>query len=205
MYIYVFITILIAFPAARLVWLAITDGLGANPVEFITHSLGTWTLIFLLMTLSITPLRKILTWNALAKHRRTFGLCAFTYACLHMLSYIGLDFWFDWAALQDDIIKHPYLLIGVAGWCLMLPLAVTSTKRMMQRLGRRWGTLHRTIYAIAILGIVHFLMVVKLDPREPAVYALVLFTLLMMRTPWFVIRRPERSERTTAESHMGGA
>lgn len=205
MYINGFVIFLIVCPAARLLWLTLTDGLGANPVEFITHSLGTWTLVFLLMTLSITPLRKIMQWNALAKHRRTFGLCAFTYACLHMLSYVGLDFWFDWAALQDDIIKHPYLLIGVTGWCLMLPLAVTSTKRMMQRLGKRWGTLHRAIYGIAILGIVHFLMVVKLDPREPAVYALVLFTLLMMRTPWFVIRRQERVKHTGTKSRMGGA
>lgn len=174
-------------PVARLIWLAASDGLGANPVEFVIHSLGTWTLVALLVTLGFTPLRLLsgIAWPL--QLRRMCGLYAFFYGCLHMLAYAGLDQWFDWRAISHDVAEHPYVLVGFSALMLMVPLAATSNRAMIRRLGRRWQTLHRLVYLIAILGVTHFWWLVKQDIREPLIYALVLLLLLGVR---IVYRKP---------------
>ena len=169
-------------PLARLVWLGVNDGLGANPIEFITHSTGTWTLVGLLTTLSITPLRKISGWNWLIRLRRMLGLFTFFYACLHFTTYIWLDQFFDMQTVVKDVIKRPFITVGFLAFVLLIPLAVTSTNAMMKRLGgKKWQTLHRLIYAIAVLGVVHYWWLVKKDITQPLIYALVLAVLLGIR------------------------
>jgi len=168
-------------PLARLVWRAYTDELGANPIEFITHSTGIWTLVFLLTTLSVTPLRKITGLNELIKLRRMLGLFAFFYACLHLTTYVVLDQFFDGAAILGDIVKRPYITAGFCGFLLMVPLAATSTRRMIARMGNRWQLLHRLVYVSAAAGVIHFLWLVKADLREPIIYASVLALLLGYR------------------------
>lgn len=168
-------------PLLRLFWLAATDGLGANPVEFVIRSLGTWTLVFLLATLSVTPLRLVFGVKRLMPLRRMLGLFSFFYLCLHLLAYAGLDQWFDWQAITHDIAKHPYVLVGFAAFVLMVPLAATSNQAMIRRLRQRWQTLHRLVYLIAILGMTHYWWLVKKDVREPLIYAAVLFVLLAIR------------------------
>lgn len=174
-------------PLARLVWLAATDGLGANPVEFVIHSLGTWTLVSLLVTLGFTPLRLLtgIAWPL--QLRRMCGLFVFFYGSLHLLAYGGLDQWFDWNAIGKDIVKHPYILVGFTAFVLLIPLAATSNRAMIRRLGKRWQTLHRLVYLIAILGVTHFWWLVKKDISEPLLYALVLLLLLGVRLYY---RRP---------------
>jgi sulfoxide reductase heme-binding subunit YedZ len=168
-------------PLARLVWLGLTDGLGANPVEFVIRSLGTWTLVCLLVTLSVTPIRLIFGINWLVQLRRMMGLFTFFYVCLHLLAYAGLDQWFDWQAIVHDIAKHPYVLVGFSAFVLMIPLAVTSNQAMIRRLRQRWKMLHRLVYLIAILGVTHYWWLVKKDVSEPFIYAVVLFILLAVR------------------------
>ncbi len=158
------------------------DKLGANPIEVITHSTGTWTLVFLLITLSVTPLRRITGINALIKLRRMLGLFAFFYACLHFVTYFWLDQFFDWPAIVKDVIKRPFITVGFSAFVLLLPLAATSTNRMMRWMGgRRWQLLHRLVYVIAIGGVVHYLWLVKKDITQPLIYAAVLSLLLGYR------------------------
>lgn len=177
-------------PLARLAWLGYSDGLGANPIEFITRSTGTWTLVLLLATLSITPLRRLTGYNALIRLRRMLGLFAFFYACLHFTTYIWLDQFFDWASILKDIKKRPFITVGFACFVLLLPLAATSTNAMMRRLGRRWQQLHRLVYLIGIGGVVHYWWLVKKDITQPALYALVLALLLGYRlTIWAQARK----------------
>lgn len=177
-------------PLARLVWLAYSDGLGANPIEFITRSTGTWTLVLLLVTLSVTPLRKLTGYNALIKVRRMLGLFAFFYVCLHFTTYIWLDQFFEWASIVKDIKKRPFITVGFASFVLLIPLALTSTNAMMRRLGRRWQQLHRLVYLIGIGGVVHYWWLVKKDITQPALYALVLAILLGYRlTKWLQARK----------------
>ena len=173
-------------PLARLVVLGFADGLGANPIEFITRSTGTWTLVGLMGTLSITPLRRLTGRAELIRYRRMLGLFTFFYACLHFVTYIWLDQFFDPAAIAKDIIKRPFITVGFAAFMLLIPLAATSTRAMIRRLGRRWQQLHRLVYVIAILGVVHYLWLVKKDLTEPLVYGSVLALLLLMRLPWGV-------------------
>jgi sulfoxide reductase heme-binding subunit YedZ len=173
--------VLALLPLARLVWLSVTDGLGANPVEFVMRSLGTWTLVCLLVTLSVTPIRLIFGIKWLVPLRRMMGLFTFFYVCLHLLAYAGLDQWFDWRAIVHDIAKHPYVLVGFSAFVLMIPLAVTSNQAMIRRLRQRWQTLHRLVYLIAILGVTHYWWLVKKDVTEPLIYAIVLFFLLAVR------------------------
>lgn len=173
--------ILALLPLARLVWLAATDGLGANPVEFVIRSLGTWALVGLLITLSVTPLRLIFGIKWPMQLRRMMGLFSFFYVCLHLLAYAGLDQWFDWHAITHDIAKHPYVLVGFSAFVLMVPLAVTSNQAMIRKLRQNWQKLHRLVYLIAILGVTHFWWLVKKDVREPLIYALVLCILLSIR------------------------
>jgi sulfoxide reductase heme-binding subunit YedZ len=164
-----------------LIWNLFQDNLGANPIEEVIHQTGDWTLRFLLITLSLTPLRQLtgsVTW---IQFRRMMGLYAFFYACLHLLAYVVLDQFFDWPAILKDIVKHPYITVGFAAWLLLIPLALTSTKGMMKRLGRRWKTLHRLVYLIGILGVIHFAWLVKADYQEPIIYGAILAVLLGMR------------------------
>ena len=168
-------------PIVRLVWLGINDGLGANPIELIERSTGFWTLVILLATLSLTPVRLLwgISWQL--QCRRMVGLMMFFYASLHITAYLWLDYGFDWADIIKDILKHPYVLVGAAAYLLTVPLAVTSNQYMMQVLRKHWKQLHMSIYLIATLGVVHFFWLVKKDIREPLFYALVLAVLLGIR------------------------
>jgi methionine sulfoxide reductase heme-binding subunit len=173
-------------PLARLIVLGGSGGLGANPIEFITRSIGTWTLVGLMVTLAVTPLRRLTGRADLIRYRRMLGLFTFFYACLHFVTYIWLDQFFDPAAIAKDIVKRPFITIGFSAFVLLLPLAATSTHAMMRRLGRRWQQLHRLVYVIALLGVIHYLWLVKKDMTEPLIYGGVLVLLLAMRLPWGV-------------------
>jgi methionine sulfoxide reductase heme-binding subunit len=168
-------------PLMRLVWLGFNDDLGANPIEFIEHSTGFWALFILLITLSITPL-KLMTGRAwVVQLRRMLGLYMFFYVCVHLLAYIWLDYSFDWQEIYIDIIKHPYVLVGFSAFLLIIPLAVTSNNAAMRKMRERWKALHKTVYLIAILGIVHFWWLVKKDITQPLLFALVLLLLFGIR------------------------
>lgn len=178
-------------PLGRLAWFAYSGGLGANPIEFITRSTGTWTLVFLLITLSVTPLRHLTGRNQLIRYRRLLGLFAFFYACLHFTTYIWLDQFFEWPAIVKDVIKRPFITVGFASFILLIPLAATSTHAMQRRLKRRWQQLHRVVYLIAIGGVVHYWWLVKKDITEPLLYAVALAVLLGVRLVyWFINRTP---------------
>lgn len=169
-------------PLVRLIVLGFTDGLGANPIEFITRSTGTWTLTFLLVTLSITPLRKILNQPGLVRLRRMFGLFAFFYVSLHFITYIWLDQFFDLAEIAKDIVKRPFITVGFLAFVLLIPLAATSNDAVIKRMGaQRWQRLHRLVYVIGILGVVHYWWLVKKDLTQPIIYASVLAMLLAYR------------------------
>jgi sulfoxide reductase heme-binding subunit YedZ len=172
-------------PFARLVLFALTDQLGANPIEFVIRSLGTWTLTLLLITLSITPLRRLTGLNSLIRVRRMLGLFTFFYACLHFLTYAGVDQFFDLTAILADVIKRPYITVGFICLMLLIPLAVTSTNAMQRRIGgRRWQLLHRLVYLIAAGGVLHYFQLVKKDITQPVLYGLVLSLLLGLRLWW---------------------
>jgi methionine sulfoxide reductase heme-binding subunit len=157
-------------------------GLGANPVEALEHKTGDWTLRFLLITLAITPLRKLLHLPALIKFRRMFGLFAFFYACLHFTTYLGVDKFFNVHEILADIVKRKYITVGFLAFVLLIPLAVTSTAGWIRRLGgKRWQRLHRLIYFSAIAGVIHYLWLVKADIREPLEYGAILAVLLAYR------------------------
>jgi sulfoxide reductase heme-binding subunit YedZ len=168
-------------PILKLVWDAFTDGLEADPVKDITHRTGWWTLTFILLTLSVTPVRKLTGWNPVIKLRRMLGLFAFFYASLHFLTYAGLDQLFSFEYVGEDILKRPYITVGFTAFLLLIPLAVTSTKGWIRRLGKRWQKLHRLIYVSAVLGVVHFYWSVKADVREPLLFAALLALLLGFR------------------------
>ncbi|HSQ11360.1 MAG TPA: protein-methionine-sulfoxide reductase heme-binding subunit MsrQ [Burkholderiaceae bacterium] len=182
-------------PLLALIYRATDGGLGANPVEAILRSLGTWTLVLLLVTLAITPLRWLTGWAWLLRLRRMLGLTSFFYALLHVVAFVWLDHWFEWAAIVADVVKRPYLTFGFAAFVLMIPLAATSTNAMVRRLGgRQWQQLHRLVYGIAVLGVLHFWFhkLAKNDLAEPALYAAVLAVLLGTRLIhwWVASRRP---------------
>jgi methionine sulfoxide reductase heme-binding subunit len=158
------------------------DWLGANPAEYITRATGDWTLRFLLLTLAVTPLRKLTGWHALARYRRMLGLYAFFYGVIHLSSYLAFDHAFDAADILKDIVKRPFITVGFITLVLMAPLAITSTNAMVRRLGaRRWLALHRLVYLIAPLGVLHFWWMVKKDVSEPALYAAIVAALLGYR------------------------
>ncbi|MER2528538.1 MAG: protein-methionine-sulfoxide reductase heme-binding subunit MsrQ [Candidatus Competibacter denitrificans] len=171
-------------PLAWLGWRVWQDALGSNPVETLSHFTGDWTLRFLLLTLAITPLRRLSGWQWPLKVRRMIGLFAFFYACLHMSVYLIFDQFFDWVSILEDVTERPYITVGFAAWLLLIPLAITSTNRMMKRLGRRWQQLHRLVYLIGLLGVLHYLWLVKTDFREPLLYAGLLAALLGYRLWW---------------------
>jgi methionine sulfoxide reductase heme-binding subunit len=177
-------------PLGRLAWKGFSDGLGANPIEFITLSTGTWTLIFLLATLSITPLRKLTGRQILIRFRRLIGLFAFFYAVLHFTIYMWLDKFFDLPEMARDVAKRPFITAGFFAFLLLIPLAATSTTASIRRLGgRRWQLLHRLIYISAASAVLHFWWKVKADTREPAIYAIVLAALLAYRAALALSRR----------------
>jgi sulfoxide reductase heme-binding subunit YedZ len=155
-----------------------------NPIEFVTRSLGTWALSFLLITLAVTPLRKLSGWSELLRVRRMLGLTAFFYALVHWLSYLWLDQFFDWSAILKDIVKRPFITIGMATFLLLLPLALTSTNAAMRRLKRNWQRLHRLVYPAAICAVLHYFWLVKQDITQPTLYAFVLAVLLGLRIWW---------------------
>lgn len=170
-------------PAA---WLAsdfLRDRLGANPIEEVLHRLGWWGLVFLILSLAVTPVRRLTGWNRLVRHRRFVGLVAFGYLTAHFLSYVVLDQFFAWSYILEDIVERPFVMSGFAAWLLLIPLAVTSTRRWIRRLGRRWMNLHRLVYVAGALGVLHYYWKVKADTREPLIFAMVLLVLLLLRTP----------------------
>jgi methionine sulfoxide reductase heme-binding subunit len=169
-------------PLGRLGWRAYSGSLGANPIEAITHATGDWTLIFLLITLAITPLRKLTNQLWLIRFRRMSGLFAFFYGTLHFLTYIWLDKFFDVDEMLADVAKRRFITAGFTGFGLLIPLAITSTNSWIRRLGgRRWNLLHRLIYFSAMAGVVHYAWLVKADLHKPLEYALVLSILLGYR------------------------
>jgi methionine sulfoxide reductase heme-binding subunit len=180
------------YPLARIVLLGVTDRLGANPIEFITRSTGLWTLVFLCITLAVTPLRRLTGVTTLARFRRMLGLYAFFYATLHFTTYLWFDKWFDVAAILKDIGKRPFITVGFAAFVLLIALAVTSPRAMVRKLGRRWQTLHRTIYAIGGLAILHFwwMRAGKHDLILPKIYGAIMVALLGWRLlAWLRERR----------------
>ena len=181
-------------PLARLAWKALHYALGANPIQVITFSTGTWTLVFLLTTLSITPLRKLTKRYWLITYRRMLGLFAFFYGCLHFTTYIWLDQFFDVHSIYKDVLKRPFITAGFTAFVLMIPLAATSTQWAIRKLGRRWQLLHRLIYLSAIAGVVHYIWLVKKDVRTPVIYAIVLGVLLLYRIVALLLSRvPSRA------------
>jgi sulfoxide reductase heme-binding subunit YedZ len=161
-------------------------------VETLSHRTGDWSLRFLLLTLAVTPLRRLTGWNGLQRFRRMLGLFAFFHVCLHFGVYLIFDQFFDLSAIIADVAKRPYITVGFAAFVLLIPLAVTSTNRMIKRLGRNWQRLHRLVYLIAILGVLHYLWLVKADLREPLMYAGILAVLLGYRL-WWQIRVTDKN------------
>ena len=178
-------------PLGALIWRGLHHGLGANPVEFIQLTTGRWTLRFLIFTLCITPLRKVLNLPDLIRFRRMLGLFAFSYLCVHFLTYLLLDQSFDFAAISKDIGKRPFITVGFLGFLFLFPMAVTSTAGWIRRLGgKRWRLIHRGIYFAAVCGVIHYYRKVKSDVRLPVFYgALVAILLLWRLGDWFFKRR----------------
>lgn len=168
-------------PAGLLVWRGLTDDLTANPIQFITHRTGDWTLRFLLITLAITPLRRVTGWHSIIRLRRMVGLFAFFYGTLHLLTFVVLDFFFAFDLMLEQVAEQKFITAGFTAFVLMTPLAVTSTQAMVRRLGRRWQALHRLVYVSAIAGVVHYAWQSKVDARLPLMYAMVLVVLLGFR------------------------
>ena len=192
--------LLCLIPFADLVWRIIKRDLGANPVEFLQHATGDWTLRFLVFTLSITPFRKLLKLPDLIRFRRMLGLFAFFYVCLHFLTYLGPDQSFDLSAMWKDVAKRPFITVGFTAFVLLIPLAMTSTAGWIRRLGgKRWQLLHRCIYAAAVCGVIHYYWLVKSDVRKPLFYGALVGILLLWRLgDWFFKRRSQALLRISA-------
>lgn len=189
--------VLCALPAAYLGIEALRDRLTANPVEHITHFTGYWAVTLLLVTLAVSPARRLSGWNGLIKLRRPIGLFAFFYVCLHFTTYLVLDHFFYWPTIVEDILDRPFITVGFLAFILLIPLAFTSTKGWIRRLGKRWQTLHRLVYLAAGLGVLHYFWGQKADTRRPLIYAAILAVLLAFRIPGLVRRR--RAARTRSE------
>jgi methionine sulfoxide reductase heme-binding subunit len=174
------------YPLARAAWW-LRDGLrglGANPIERILHHTGWWALILLLIALAVTPLRRITGLNQLARLRRPLGLFAFFYATLHLAIYVGLDQFFAWAFIMEDLLERPFITVGFLAWLLLLPLALTSNRASVIRLGRRWVLLHKLVYLAAPLAVIHYFWRVRADTRAPLLFAATLVVLMALRIPW---------------------
>jgi methionine sulfoxide reductase heme-binding subunit len=178
----IFVFALCLIPLLLLGWRGYRQDLGANPIEFITHATGTWTLRFLVFTLAVTPFRKLLRLPELIKFRRMLGLFAFFYGCLHLTTYLWLDKFFDWREILKDVEKRRFIMAGFTGYVAMVPLAITSTTGWIRRLGgKRWQRLHRLVYLSPIAGVVHYYWLVKSDIRQPALYGFLVGILLLYR------------------------
>lgn len=171
------------------------DNLGANPIEYIEKHFGLWALIFLCLTLSLTPLKRLTQFGQWILYRRMLGLFVFFYASVHLLIYLGLDYQFAWPDIQDDILKHKYVLVGFLAWLLLIPLAFTSTNTMIKKLKRRWKSLHQLIYLVAVLAILHFFWLVKKDLTEPIIYGSILATLLLIRVYYFAKNKQSKNKK----------
>lgn len=189
-------------PLGLLVVGALQQDLGANPIERITHQTGTWTLILLMATLAITPLRRITGIHQLIAFRRMIGLFAFFYGTLHLMTYVWLDKFFDWHAIVKDVYKRPFITAGFTAFVLMVPLAVTSTKGWIRRLGKKWTALHRLIYLSATAGVVHYIWLVKKDIRTPMIFAVILAVLLLWRIGAWYGKRQKSSAAKLVEPRM---
>ena len=159
----------------------IFNQLGPEPVKEITHVTGNWTLRFIIITLAMTPLQKFTKLNFWITYRRMFGLFVFFYASAHMMTYVGIDYRFDWSSISDDIIKKKFIFAGFLAWLLLVPLALTSSKRMIRLLRDKWKKLHKLIYIISLLGIIHYLWLVKVVTVEPLIYLIIIVILLTLR------------------------
>lgn len=180
-------------PLAVLVWTGFQNELGANPVQFVEHWTGDWTIRFLIITLCITPFRKLLHLPQLIRFRRMLGLFAFFYACLHFSTWIGLDRFFNLSDMWADVLKRRFITVGFAGFVLLIPLAITSTKGWIRRLGgKRWQLLHRAIYLSAIAGVIHYYWLVKSDERKPLQYAAIVASLLAWRVGAWLYKRRQK-------------
>jgi sulfoxide reductase heme-binding subunit YedZ len=169
-------------PVLWLCWLALNNGLGANPIEKLIRYNGDWALRFLLIGLVVTPLRLVTGWTEIARVRRMLGLFAFFYVCLHLSAYVGLDRFFDWSAIWADIIKRVYITVGMGAFLTLIPLAMTSTAGMVKRMGAKsWRRMHRVIYFTTIAAIIHYIMMLKAGYQEPAIYGAILAVLLAIR------------------------
>ena len=189
--------ILCGLPFTWLLVAAFSDGLGPNPVETITFTTGDWSLRLLLITLGITPLRNLSGYSGLLRLRRMLGLYAFFYVCLHFFTYLLLDAEFDLAWIVEDIRKRLYITVGFSGFCLLLPLALTSSNAMIRRLGaKRWQRLHSIVYICALAGVLHYLWLVKADTRDPLIYAGIFVTLMILRLPIISQRLGRRRRRS---------
>ena len=190
--------LLALIPFARLAYGAFTDGLGANPLEFITWNTGEWTLYFLTMTLAVTPLRRLTKWNWLVRLRRMLGLFAFFYVMLHFTAFFWFDHFFDVKEMLKDVAKRPFILVGFTAFVLLIPLAVTSTNGMVKRLGaKRWQWLHRLIYLIVPLGLLHFwwMRSGKHNFTEPLIFLVIVGVLLLVRVVWAMQKRAKEEGR----------
>jgi len=181
--------VLLLVPLAMLGYRFYSEGLGANPIETINRYTGDWALRILLMTLAFSPLIRITRWNNIIQYRRMFGLFAFFYVCIHLTSYIVLDQFFDFGAIIDDVFKRPFITAGFSAFILLIPLAITSTNKMVERLQYRWIQLHRLVYLIGFLAVLHFWWMVKVDTREPMIYAIILAVLLGIRLFFYIKRK----------------
>lgn len=184
-------------PLILLVAGVFTGGLGADPIEYVTLRTGFATLLMLMITLAVSPVRTLTGWNWLAPARRTFGLCAFLYVCLHLATYL-VDQGFAWTYIGEDIAERPYVTVGFTAFLLLLPLALTSTKASIRRLRKRWQKLHRLVYLAAGLGVLHFIWLVKSDLREPLIFAAVFALLMALRIPGLPWGRGKKAKRPAA-------
>ena len=187
--------ILALVPVALLVRGALTGNLGVNPAETVQLTTGRWALKFLLLSLAITPVRRLTGWNILIQYRRMLGLFAFFYVTLHFTAYWAFDLGFAFGAMVADVVKRPFITMGFAAFLLLIPLALTSTKGWIRRLGKRWARLHRLVYVAAIFAIVHFAWKVKVFTGDPVIYAAILTALLGFRVVWALRARAKAAPR----------
>ncbi|HEU4882039.1 MAG TPA: protein-methionine-sulfoxide reductase heme-binding subunit MsrQ [Longimicrobium sp.] len=191
-------------PLVLLVSGAFTGGLGADPIEYVTLRTGFATLLMLMCTLAVTPVRRLTGWNWLAPARRTFGLCAFLYVCIHLLTYL-VDQGFAWTYIVEDVAERPYVTAGFTAFLLLVPLALTSTKASIRRLGKRWQKLHKVVYLAAGLGVLHFIWLVKSDLRDPLIFAAVFALLMALRIPALAGRKPKRAAKAPVATRRPAA
>jgi sulfoxide reductase heme-binding subunit YedZ len=191
-------------PFILLVTGVFTGGLGADPIEYVTLRTGFATLLMLMCTLAVTPVRRLTGWNWLAPARRTLGLCAFLYVCLHLATYL-VDQGFAWTYIVEDVAERPYVTAGFTAFLLLVPLALTSTKGSIRRLGKRWQKLHKVVYLAAGLGVLHFIWLVKSDLRDPLIFAAVFALLMVLRIPALAGRKPKGAAKQRPATRRAAA